>query len=168
MAPWHSGPLSCLRMTFGSGEDASAWIGRVTERAAATEVSRSMTLSYCALVEDGNPRYWRDGESPPGLLQVFACPLPWSPDAEPPPYMLALEVPLPGTHIINVSNETVYEARHHVGDRIDVRETIVDVSEPRETRLGVGHFITSESVYSVGPKTVATVRNVLLRYAEAA
>jgi hypothetical protein len=78
--------------------------------------------------------------------------------------MFALEIPLPGTHIINVSNDVSYFSRHRVGDRMAITETVLGVTGEKSTRLGVGYFITTSSEYTSGDDLVATAQNVLFRY----
>jgi hypothetical protein len=155
-------------MAFGSDEEGRTWIGRQSQlRCAEVAVNEAMIVSYCTLVEDANPRFWRGGEGPPGMLQTWGLPLVWKPDAHVRPYMFALEVPLPGSHLINASLDVEFLGAVYVGDRILARETIVDVSEEKDTRLGVGHFLTTKGEYFVNEASIALAENVLFRYTPA-
>ena len=154
-----------LGLAFGSAEEGRRWIGRRSEpRQAVAPISEAMIGYYCSLVEDGNPAYWEEGECPPGLLMTLGFPYQWSPREERRPALFAMEVPLPGRHLINVSTETELLRPLRVGDRPTVEDEVLDVSEPKRTRLGVGNFLTTSSTYSVGGETVAVNVNVLLRY----
>ena len=125
----------------------------------------AMIRSYCALVEDGNPAYWEQGVSPPGLLMTWGFPLPWAPGGDPPPSLFGFEVPLPGTHIINVSTDTEFLEPLRVGDRVSAVHEVLAVSDEKRTRLGRGHFVTTLSTYSRQDGTVvARNTNVVYRY----
>src|SRR4030095_2778231 len=48
-----------MDMAFGEAGEGRAWAGRRTDlRPADFPVCEGMIRSYCALVEDANPRYW--------------------------------------------------------------------------------------------------------------
>lgn len=152
---------------FGSAEEGRSWVGRtIGPRPCEIEPSRDLIRNYCGMVEDGNPRYWEHDEVPPGLLLTLAMPLPWQPGGgEPRPSIGALQVPLPGHHIINVSTDTEVHEPIRAGDEIQVQEEIVDVSPEKSTRLGRGHFVTSKlSFLGADGRVLATVTNVIYRY----
>jgi len=154
-----------LDMAFGDVSDGLAWVGRRSERRPADfPVCEGMIRSYCALVEDGNPRYWEDGESPPGMLSVWSFPAPWSPGGRQRRYLFALEVPLPGRHIVNVSYDCEYHRPIRAGERLTIQDEVVAVSPEKVTRLGRGHFITTRMSFFAGDELVATATNVLYRY----
>jgi acyl dehydratase len=158
--------LTGLGLAFGSEEEGRSWIGRTSPvRAAEAPVSEAMIRNYCALVEDGNPSYWERGVSPPGLLMTYGFPAPWRPTADGGGHLFALDVPLPGRHIINVSTETEFHRRARAGDHVWITDEVVDVSEEKDTRLGNGHFITTRSTYRLDDDDeLATNVNVLFRY----
>jgi uncharacterized protein len=160
------GPVSVGgRMAYGSSEEGRRWVGRQSAlHRAEVAVNEAMIRNYCALLEDSNPRFWDGGEGPPGMMQTWGLPLVWRPDGEARPYMFALEVPLPGTHLINASVDTEFYGRVYVGDRVWVREAVADVSDEKRTRLGRGHFITTTAEYFVTGNRVAASENVLFRY----
>lgn len=158
-----------LGLRFGSVDEGRAWVGRVSERKTAWfPIDRSMVLYYCALVEDGNPRYWDGDECPPGLLMTLGFNPPWMPeDHRRGDGLFALGVPLPGRHIINASTTTEIERRPRIGDRVSVDEEIVSISDEKTTRLGRGVFITSVSTYrDQDSGLIARNTNVLFRYDE--
>lgn len=151
---------------FGTAEDGRRWIGRRSEpRLAEVAVGEAMIRYYCSLVEDGNPSYWEDGVSPPGLLMTWGFPLQWRPGDPAGASLFGFEVPLPGQHIINVSTDTEFLEPLRVGDRVSVVHEVLDVSEEKRTRLGRGHFVTTLSTYSREDGTVAARNtNVVYRY----
>lgn len=154
-----------MGLAFGTEEEGRAWRGRtVSTRRAACPISRSMIRTYAALVEDANPSFWEDDVCPPGLTMTLGFDLPWRPGDEPGPRPAVFDVPLPGTHIINVSTDTEFHRPLRAGDEVTVIEEVVDISLAKTTRLGHGHFITSRTTFSVGPRTCAVNTNVLFRY----
>lgn len=152
-------------MVFGTAAEAADWVGRRSAvHAPEVPVNEAMVFNYCALLEDSNPRFWRGGESPPGMMQTWGLPLVWRPETDVRPYMFALEVPLPGTHIINTSVDVSFLGPVRFGDHVEMQETIVSISPEKNTRLGAGHFITTLASYFVAGDLVATAENVLFRY----
>lgn len=154
-----------LGLAFGSEQEGMSWIGKRLERRAEVPVNDAMIRNYCSLVEDANPDYWEGGISPPGLLMSWMMPLPWRPG---PNHrrsgLLALDVPLPGHHIINVSTDTEFSTHLRVGDLAGCVEEVTDVSPLKKTRLGEGHFVTTVSTFDVGGRAVARNTNLLYRY----
>ncbi len=164
------------RVPIGTYQDAVAMVGRRTDvRFGQVAVNEAMIRHYCAMIEDGNPGYW-DEEfarpqwgavvSPPGLLTTWVMPLVWAPGAGEPEPMLPAQVPLPGDSFINVENDTEFMLPVRVGDRLNAVEELVDVSAEKRTRLGRGHFVTTEATYRRQDGAVVAVsRNVLFRFA---
>lgn len=156
-----------LGLAFGSSDEGREWIGRRSPaRKAEAAVSEAMIRYYCSLVEDGNPAYWESGISPPGMLMTHGFPLQWRPSAEARPSLFAMEVPLPGNHVINVETDTEFHRQLEAGDRVTVEEEVVDVSPEKQTRLGLGHFVTTRSTYRDQHGNVVAINtNVMFRYA---
>jgi acyl dehydratase len=160
---------------FGSYEDALRMVGTRTEpRCAGTAVSGARIQHFAAMVRDANPSYW-DAEfaqrmwggllAPPALLIGLLMPPPWTPSGDPPPASIAIRVPLPGTAIINASNDSEFLIPVVEGDRLSVVEEVVSVSPEKQSRLGVGHFVeTLETYYREDGTPVATSRNTLFRF----
>jgi uncharacterized protein len=163
------------KFAFGTYQDALRMVGmRTAPRYAGSVVSAARIQHFAAMVRDGNPSYW-DVEfaqqawgglvAPPALLIGLLMPPPWVPTGEPPTASIAIRVPLPGTAIINASNDTEFLAPIVEGDRLSVVEEVGSVSPEKKSRLGVGHFVeTLETYYRADEIPVATSRNTLFRY----
>lgn len=105
----------------GPAEEAAVWVGREVTSRSPFAVNEAQIAYFCALIEDADENYWdteaattRYGAriSPPGMLMVWAFPLPWNPRRKPEHApVLALEVPLPGTTLINVSTDSRFSPR---------------------------------------------------------
>ena len=163
---------------FGTYEDALAMVGTRTEpRFAGTAVSGARIQHFASMVRDPNPSYW-DAEfatsawgglvAPPALLIGLLMPPPWVPDGRPPTASIAVRVPLPGTAIINASNDAEYLKPVLEGDMLSVVEEVVSVSPEKTTRLGAGHFIeTRETYYRDAETVIAICTNTLFRFTPA-
>jgi len=160
---------------FGTYKDALRLVGTRTEpRYANTAVSGARIQHFASMVRDPNPSYW-DADfaksiwgglvAPPALLIGLLMPPPWVPNGRPPTASIAVRVPLPGTAIINASNEAEYLMPVLEGDMLSVVEEVVSVSPEKQTRLGVGHFIeTLETYRRQDGIVVARSRNTLFRF----
>ena len=162
-------------LPLGTLEDARAMVGkRTSPRTAEAEVSWGMVKHFCAMTQDGNPSYWDPSfatsqwgglVAPPAMLMTWLMPLEWSPQSAVPQPMLPARVPLPGTSMVNGGNDTTYYLPVLVGDRLTVEEEVLSVSDEKSTRLGVGHFVETLSVYrNQDGVVVAEVRNTLFRF----
>jgi uncharacterized protein len=166
------------KLVFGSYEDALRMVGMRTEpRYAGTAVSAARIQHFASMVRDANPSYW-DFDfaqrvwgglvAPPALLTGLLMPPPWMPSGEPPLASIAIRVPLPGTAIINASNDVECLTPILEGDRLSVVEEVVSVSSEKKSRVGLGHFIeTLETCYRGDGTPVAASRNILLRFTPA-
>jgi acyl dehydratase len=159
----------------GSYEDAKAMIGTTTPvRRGEVDVNEAMIRHFAAMVEDANASYWDDDfateqwggvVAPPGMLMTWLIPIEWKPGGGLPVPLLTARVPLPGDTLVNASNEAEFYAPIRVGDRLEVVEELVGVSEAKRTALGIGHFVTTVSTYSRQDGTVvARNTNVLFRF----
>lgn len=159
----------------GSYEQAKALIGvRSPTNFGAYPVTEVRVAQYCAMIEDGNASYWNQAEStriwgrpvaPPGMLQGMTMPLPWRPDREVELDFMLMNLPLPGSTIINVSTDIVYHRPIYQGETISFWDEAVEISEEKDTRLGVGCFVTTVSHYqSQSGDPVATAVNVQFRF----
>lgn len=147
---------------------------RTSPRSAVAPVSWGMIQHFCAMTRDGNPSYWDTDfataqwggiVSPPAMLLTWLMPVEWSPASPSPEPMLPARVPLPGTSMVNGSNDTTYHLPVLVGDRLTVEEELLSVSEPKSTRLGEGHFLETLSVFRrQDGAVVAEVKNTLFRF----
>lgn len=167
------------KLAFGDYDDAVRMVGtRAEPRWAGSAVSADRIRHFASMVRDGNPAYW-DTEfaqrvwggiiAPPALLTGLLMPPPWVPSGVPPAASIAIRVPLPGTAIINASNDAEYLTPIREGDRLLVVEEVAAVSPEKTTRLGTGHFIETLETYCRADGTpVARIRNTLFRYTPAA
>jgi acyl dehydratase len=130
--------------------------------------------AYCALIEDANPSYWDQELSvrqwgrpvaPPGMLQTWTLPAPWTPAGATKPDFMLMNVPLPGSSLINVSTEIVYHRPIYVGETLNFWDVATEISDEKETRLGIGHFVTTVAHFqNATGEPVATVTNVQFRF----
>jgi acyl dehydratase len=164
---------------IGSYADAKAQVGRIRQvLVSAGPVNEAMIRYFASASEDANPSFWDDAFaaeqwggaiSPPAMLVHWVLPPPWSP-GEPSggqlaPPVLMTRVPLPGDTLINVSVDYTYHRPVLVQERLHAVEELVDVSEEKTTRLGVGHFVTTAATFFVsGDEVVATQTNVAYRF----
>jgi acyl dehydratase len=158
----------------GTYEEALGWVGRRRDLAVADgPIDGPMIRWYSSLLEDGNPSYWDEGwaterwggmPTPFGLLLTWMMPLPWTPLGGDTTTVLATQVPLPGSTLINVGMSTVHHRPILVGERLGLREEVVKVSPEKRTRAGVGHFVVTAGTFLVGDEEVATHTNTLLRF----
>jgi acyl dehydratase len=78
---------------------------------------------------------------------------------------MVISAPLPGDKPVNVSTEFEYLAPVRIGDRLSMRDRLIDISDEKTTRVGVGHFITTRAEYrNQRGELVARDTNVLFRY----
>lgn len=144
----------------GSVNDARDWIGCTSDtQFADEEINESMTRLYASVLEDANPSFWDEGFAsrtwgsllaPPGMLLTWKMPALWTPDRDAPtPPIYGLEVPLPAEKdmLLLIETESTFERPMFVGERLNWQSTILSVSEEKETRVGTGHFVTSEATF---------------------
>jgi hypothetical protein len=93
----------------------------------------------------------------------YALPLPWYPD-ERDVRPLWADIPLPGDTLINVATTTDFITPLTTGMELSLTETVSAVSAEKRTRLGLGSFVSTSSVYEADGNVVATHENVMLRY----
>jgi acyl dehydratase len=147
---------------------------RTAPRFAGTAVSGARIQHFASMVRDPNPSYWDPDfarsawgglVAPPALLIGLLMPPPWVPNGQAPTASIAVRVPLPGTAIINASNDAEYVLPVLEGDMLSVVEEVVSVSQEKKTRVGTGHFIeTLETYYRDDGAVVAKCTNSLFRF----
>jgi uncharacterized protein len=167
------------KFAYGTYADAKAQVGRMRQvMVSAGPVNEAMIRYFASASEDSNPGFWQDAFaaeqwgaviSPPSMLVHWVLAPPWSPGEASggrlAPPMLMTMVPLPGDTLINVSVDYTYHRQVLAGERLHAVEELVDVSAEKETRLGVGHFVTTAATFlTAGDEVVATQVNVALRY----
>jgi len=159
----------------GTYEEGLAQLGRRSPVNFGTHpVSEVRVAQFCALIEDGNLSYWDSAASariwgrpvaPPAMVQSLTMPLPWLPDRDVELDYMLLKLPLPGSTIINVSTEIVYHRPIFVGETLNYWDEATEISQQKETRLGVGHFVTTVGhVQNETGEAVATITNVQFRF----
>src|SRR5687767_14022717 len=97
-----------------------------------------MGQMFAAVLEDGNPSYWDEAFAsetwggllmPPGMLQSWTLPLPWTPAGGKGELRnIATEVPLPGDKPINVSTDVRFFVPVRAGDRLRQTATLESLS----------------------------------------
>lgn len=139
-------------------------IGQQTQPRTGIPVSDDLIKLACGSVRDGNPRYWEEGESPPGMLYTWLQDFPWAPGRKR-ARVMAVQIPLPGSSVANVGQKIEFHDTMRVGDQLTVTETLESISEEKKTPLGVGHFVvTRADIARTDGAPVATVINTLFRY----
>lgn len=163
---------------FGTYEDALAMVGTTTApRFAGTAVSGARIQHFASMVRDPNPSYWDEDFAreawggliaPPALLMGWVIPPPWLPSPDPPRAAIAIRVPLPGTTMINASNDVEFPSTILEGDRLHIVEKVLSVSPEKTTRLGTGHFVeTRDEFHRADGTLVAINTNTLFRFTPA-
>jgi acyl dehydratase len=171
----NNSPRDRTAPTSGTYEEGKAMLGQRSPVNFGTHpVSDVRIAQFCALIEDGNPSYWDQAASarlwgrpvaPPAMLQTWTMPLPWLPDRQVELDFMLMKLPLPGSSIINVSTETIYHRPVYVGETLNFWDMANDISELKETRLGIGHFVTTVATYqNQSGEKVATITNVQFRF----
>jgi len=162
-------------LVTGTYEDALAMVGTTREVTFSSHrVTWALIKYFCAMVRDANASYW-DEEfaraqwggvvSPPALLLTWVMAPEWSPGDPLPAPMLLGRVPLPDPTVISVGTDMEFFRPIRVGDRLNAEETLREVTPRKTTRLGSGHFLSTESVYRLGDGTpVARYVHELFRF----
>ena len=149
-------------LAYGVYDDAVKMLNKPGEKVVAEfSVNWEMIKIYCSMVEDSNASYWDEDYAnkqwggivaPPGLLLTWAMALQWHPHKEREHYFIAMKIPLPGDTLINVATDTEFHE-------------LIDVSEEKKTRLGVGHFLTTKAkFFNQRDQLIAEQTNSLFRY----
>lgn len=162
-------------LKYGCYEDARKLLGKAGKRVVAEfTVNWEMIKIYCSMVEDGNSSYWDEAYAseqwggiiaPPGLLITWVMSLQWHPHKESEHCFVAVKIPLPGDTLINVATNTEFHKHLYLGDRLTLEDQLVELSEEKHTRLGIGHFLTTKArFYNQKQELVAVQTNSLFRY----
>jgi N-terminal half of MaoC dehydratase len=117
--------LAAVRREWEGYETPLAW-GRYP-------VEHDAIRRWCHMVDDTNPRFLRDGECPPVMVDYFAGAGPWPPgDGD--ILSLVRAIPTPGDRLVNLGHEFEWFATARVGDRLGARHRVLSI-EMRATRL---------------------------------
>jgi uncharacterized OB-fold protein/acyl dehydratase len=140
-------------------------VGRAgTPQPARDPVNVSTIRAWCDAMSEGNPLYvdpasaaaGPHGElvAPPAMLNVWTmaglvsgAPVPRDPD-EPRAraYELLDQAGFPG--VVAVNSDLSFDRYVRVGELLTATTRLVEVSEEKTTRLGVGHFVTTEAEFT--------------------
>jgi acyl dehydratase len=127
---------------------------------AADEVNRAMIRHWCEAMEDGNPLYTDEQHAkkskyhgiiaPPQMVQAYCIPPLWPKKVLPDPQAKAVRMldEAGYTGVVATTTTQEYFRPMRPGDRISYKLKLVSVSPEKATRLGRGHFVTSEYTYS--------------------
>ena len=127
---------------------------------AADEVNKAMIRHWCEAMEDANPLYSDENYArksryggviaPPQMVQAYCIPPLWPKRELPDPQAKAVrmmdEAGYSGVVATTTSQE--YFKPMRLGDRLSYKLKFVSVSPEKTTRLGTGHFLTSEYTYT--------------------
>lgn len=136
-------------------------------------VNVSTIRNWCDAMAEANPRYLDPGDpvAPPAMLNVWTMPGlhmggPWPRAANEPQvgvYEMLDDAGFPGVVATNV--DLYFDRPLRPGDLITSTTSLVEVSEEKTTRLGVGHFVTTEAVYETDAgERVGAQKFRILRY----
>ena len=126
---------------------------------AVDEVNRAMIRHWCEAMEDENPvysdeEYAKNSEyggiiAPPQMAQVFCMPPLWPRREMADPQGKAVKMMDDAGYSGVVATTTTQEYFRplRLGDRLSYTLKLTSVSPEKKTRLGTGHFITSEYTY---------------------
>jgi len=126
---------------------------------APNEINRAMIRHWCEAMQDGNPLY-SDEEyarkskysgiiAPPQMVQAFCMAPLWPKRERHDPLGKAVQMMIDAGYSGVVATTTSHEYFRpmHLGDRLSFTIKFVSVSPEKTTRLGTGHFLTSEYTY---------------------
>lgn len=161
---------------IGEEHEAIAQIGRTARPLRGdVRVNAAQIQTQAAVLEDGNASYWDEAFAdvhwggliaPPGMVQLWALPLPWTPSTGPKAFHgAATDAPLPGDVPLNVATDCEYFEPVRVGDRLTQTDTLVEVRRAENTPFGAGHLLVFRSDYhNQHGVLVARLTDTLLRY----
>ncbi len=127
---------------------------------APNEVNRAMIRHWCEAMEDGNPLYSDEKYAgstryggiiaPAQMVQAYCMPPLWPKRTMPDPQARAVRMMDEAGYHGVVATTTSQEYFHpmRLGDRLSYKLKFVSVSPEKTTRLGTGHFLTSEYTYT--------------------
>ena len=128
-------------------------------RVARDPVNVPMIRHWCDAIGDANPMYTDDDiaaasvfgglVAPPTMLDVWDKPgLVASRDPESPMAAVLTLVETHGfTSVVAVNSEIEFARYVRPGEVVASVETLLDVSEEKQTALGVGHFVTTRNIF---------------------
>lgn len=143
------------------------WLGKVVViDESEVAVEQALIENFCSAVEDGNPLYWDEGISPPGMLSAYNRPHPWTPARGDKPVNRPLELHFRVKDLLDLPRgivaEQVYEfgVALRVGDRVRAEQSLREVSELKTNKLGTGRNWTIDVTYKNQRGEIAGVESV--------
>lgn len=143
------------------------WIGQVVVvDEAEVFVEQGMIENFCSAMEDGNPLYWEEGISPPGMLSAYNRPHPWTPSRGDKPVNRPLELHFRVKDLLQLPRGIVVELAFEfgvpvrVGDRLRAEQSLREVSELKTNKLGTGRNWIIDVTYKNTRDEVAGVESL--------
>ncbi|MBE0479508.1 MAG: MaoC family dehydratase N-terminal domain-containing protein [Dehalococcoidia bacterium] len=147
-------------MTRNIYEELQAMVGQEAGPfLAPNAVNEAMIRHWCEAMEDGNPLY-SDEEyaagskyggiiAPPQMVQAYCMPPLWPKRAISDPQAKAVQMMDDAGYkgVVATTTSQEYFQPMRLGDRLSYTIKLVNVSPEKTTRLGRGHFLTSEYTY---------------------
>lgn len=142
--------------------DVRSWVGRTLDAGPGdVVVDRGHIQHWCEAVENANPLFWDDRVAdeltggpiaPPTMLSVWMRPLTWKPGEGPMVRPLDLHFQLKEAFDlpegIVAANEIEFHAPARPGDRISTTQSVREIGEVKENRLGTGRNWTIDVTYT--------------------
>jgi acyl dehydratase len=137
------------------------WTGRTLENPAGDiSCEPGAILHWLEATENANPLFWDDSVAreatggpiaPPSMLSVWMRPLVWSPNRAEPHRPLELHFQLKETfglpEGIVYRNEIAFHAPVRPGDRVRTTESVREIGDLRDSRVGRGRNWTIDVTY---------------------
>ena len=125
-----------------------AEVGRQGARREAHAAAEAADIgTWCAVMDDG--------PAPPATLNMWTMPirigdLGGDRDLSEPQQAVYEMLDAAGfTGVVATNSDQIYNRPIRVGDVVSQQTVLADVSPQKQTALGVGHFVTTEAVYTV-------------------
>jgi acyl dehydratase len=127
---------------------------------APNEVNMAMIRHWCEAMEDANPLYSDEKYAkntryggiiaPSQMVQAYCMPPLWPKRVMPDPQAKAVRMmDEAGYHgVVATTTSQEYFRPMRLGDRLSYKIKFISVSPEKTTRLGTGHFLTSEYTYT--------------------
>jgi acyl dehydratase len=127
---------------------------------APNEVNRAMIRHWCEAMEDANPLYSDEKYArstrydgiiaPSQMVQAYCMPPLWPKKMMPDPQAKAVRMMDEAgyTGVVATTTSQEYFRPMRLGDRLSYKLKFISVSPEKTTRLGTGHFLTSEYTYT--------------------
>lgn len=125
------------------------------------EINKAMIRHWCEAMEDGNPLYTDEGYArkspycgiiaPPQMVQAFSTPPLWPRrDENPDPLAKAVKMMRDAGYfgVVATATSQEYFQPMRPGDQLSFKVKLVSLSPEKTTRIGTGHFTTTEYTYT--------------------